>query len=186
MSVFSLIKRNVSGWRVSWHYRRAKDVRKKGSFSQHPNQLASAYVMKILHRAFKSVAEAEAADAMHCPTNISSETHHRLVLIVVCEVKDTDPNGGELSRYCRDIPKVTLLSRSKEDTKAVFAAYCNAFKHRVTDGYEKVILHAQGDDTPLASVVQDHIDQRRQSRKAPSRSTLSASEIRLDHVTLRL
>jgi hypothetical protein len=158
--------------------------RKKGSFSLHPNQLASAFVMKALHQAFKSVAEA--ADAMHCPNNVSSEPHHRLVLIVVCEVKDTDPNGGGLSRYRRDIPKVTLLSRSKEDTKAVMDAFRIAFKHGATDGYEKVALHAQGDDTPLASVVKDHIDQRQQSRRAPRRSTLSASEISLDHVTLGL
>jgi hypothetical protein len=76
--------------------------RKKASFSEHPKQLASAYVMKTLQQALMSVAEA--ADAMHCPTNVSSGPLHRLVLIVLCDVKETDPNGGELTRYHHDIP----------------------------------------------------------------------------------
>jgi hypothetical protein len=88
--------------------------------------------------------------------------------------------------YHQDIPKFTLLSRSKEDTKADITAYCRAFKHEVTNDNEKVMLRAQGDAKPLTIVVQDHIDQRRQSRKAPRRSTLSASEIQLDHETLKL
>jgi hypothetical protein len=140
--------------------------------------------MKTLHQAFMSTAEA--ADAMYCPTNIPSAPHNRLALIVVCDVKDTDPNGWELSMYHLDIPKVTLLSRSKEDTKAAITAHCRAFKNEVANYYEEVMLHAQCDDKPLTSVVQDHIDQRRQSRKAPRCSTLSASEIQLDHETLRL
>jgi hypothetical protein len=138
MSVFYLLKGTVRRWPAELALQKPRR-RKKGYLSQHPNQLASAYVMKTLYQAVMSVSEA--ADAMHCPANTSSGPYHRLVLIVVCEVKDTDPNGGELSRYHRDIPKVTILSQPKEDTKAVITAYCtgNAFEHRVTNDYEKVI-----------------------------------------------
>ena len=108
-------------------HKKAPKKRKKGSFCPHPKLAADSFMMKKLHNAFKAVANA--ADAMYCPENTNG-LKHRVVLLSLCEVEETDVDGGSIAMYHHTKPKISLVACSKEDAKAVHQAYCNAFKHR--------------------------------------------------------
>ena len=106
---------------------------------------------------------------MYCPEN-TNVPKHRVMLLSLCEVEETDVDGGAIAMYHHSKPKISLVAHSKK----------TALKHSESLSFEKLILCAEDPSQKLSSVVDKYVENYKCSRTSHPHWTKTFDELVFD------
>lgn len=170
----------------SEHSRKITRPRNIGLPCQALSQQADATAMRAQLEAL--IATANAIDTTSFPGRQRHEPGHKMALMILNEVKETNPVGGgsNARSWRRSVPTFIVVTSSARDFKDITIAAKATLKHsnRTTKdhGYDTRVLIANEEESEpcVAPAVYAYVDQYKESRKNPPKKPRAFADIQAE------